>query len=183
MARRDRPRPARRARPRDGRDPPPIRGDAAIRASPRRPRIRRARAGRARDGRDPRDAGDAAARATGATDPPRAAMRERRGAPPRRCAAAQPAALFDELNWDYAIIERLNRDLCDAGHPVQPRRARCCRATTASNIALLPGDVVTVYSQKDIRGPGRRGRPAWSRSRAKSTRPGVYQLQPGETLK
>ncbi len=31
--------------------------------------------------------------------------------------------LADEINWDYAVIERLNRnDLIDHPHPVQPRQ-------------------------------------------------------------
>lgn len=91
-----------------------------------------------------------------------------------------PAALFDELNWDYAVIERLNPDLSTQVIPFNLGKA-VLQGDPASNIELLAGDVVTVYSQKDIRVPV-----------AKQTRlvslegevaaPGVYQLMPGETL-
>jgi len=91
-----------------------------------------------------------------------------------------PAALFDDLNWDYAVIERLNADLGTQVIPFDLGKA-VLQGDAASNIELLAGDVVTVYSQKDMRVPV-----------AKQTRlvsvegevgaPGVYQLLPGETL-
>ena len=91
-----------------------------------------------------------------------------------------PAALFEELNWDYAVVERLNPDLSTQVIPFNLGKA-VLQGDAASNIELMAGDVVTVYSQKDIRVPV-----------AKQTRlvsvegevgaPGVYQLQPGETL-
>lgn len=91
-----------------------------------------------------------------------------------------PAVLFDELNWDYAVVERLNPDLSTQVIPFNLGKA-VLHGDPSSNIELLPGDVVTVYSQKDIRVPV-----------AKQTRlvslegevgaPGVYQLLPGETL-
>lgn len=91
-----------------------------------------------------------------------------------------PAALFEELNWDYAVIERLNPDLSTQVIPFNLGKA-VLQGDPASNVELLAGDVVTVYSQKDIRVPV-----------AKQTRlvsvegevgaPGVYQLLPGETL-
>jgi polysaccharide export outer membrane protein len=91
-----------------------------------------------------------------------------------------PAALFEELNWDYAVVERLNPDLSTQVIPFNLGKA-VLQGDPASNIELMAGDVVTVYSQKDIRVPV-----------AKQTRlvsvegevgaPGVYQLHPGETL-
>jgi polysaccharide biosynthesis/export protein len=91
-----------------------------------------------------------------------------------------PAALFDELNWDYAVIERLNADLSTQVIPFNLGKA-VLMGDEASNIELMAGDVVTVYSQKDMKVPV-----------AKQTRlvsvegevgaPGVYQLLPGETL-
>jgi protein involved in polysaccharide export with SLBB domain len=50
------------------------------------------------------------------------------------------------------------------------------------NIELLPGDVVTVYSQKDVRVPVARQTRLVS-VEGEVAAPGVYQLQPGETLK
>ena len=91
-----------------------------------------------------------------------------------------PAALFDELNWDYAVIERLNADLSTQVIPFNLGKV-VLQGDDVNNIELMAGDVVTVYSQKDMRVP-----------LAKQTRlvaiegevgaPGVYQLLPGETL-
>ena len=52
----------------------------------------------------------------------------------------------------------------------------------ANNIALAPGDVVTVYSQKDVRVPVARQTRLVSLE-GEVNAPGIYQLQPGETLK
>ena len=93
-----------------------------------------------------------------------------------------PVPLFDELNWEYAIIERLNpSDLTTQVIPFN-LGAVVLRGDPTQNVELKPGDVVTIYSQKDIKGPV-----------AKQTRlvsiegeiaaPGVYQLLPGETLR
>lgn len=97
-------------------------------------------------------------------------------------AKKNPAALFDELNWDYAVVERLNvRDLTTEVIPFNLGRA-ILQNDPASNIELLSGDVVTVYSQKDIRVPvGRQTRLVSLEGEVAA--PGVYQLLPGETLK
>ncbi|MDB6000615.1 MAG: hypothetical protein JWP52_2314 [Rhizobacter sp.] len=93
-----------------------------------------------------------------------------------------PKALFDDLNWDYAVIERLNReDLSTQIIPFNLGKA-VLGGDPTQNLELMPGDVVTIYSQKDLQVPV-----------AKQTRlvsvegevgsPGVYQLLPGETLR
>ena len=103
-----------------------------------------------------------------------------------RAAAARakktPAALFDALNWDYAVIERLNlSDLSTEVIPFNLGKA-ILQGDEANNIALLPGDVVTVYSQKDVRVPvSRQTRLVALEGEINS--PGIYQLMPGETLK
>ena len=64
-----------------------------------------------------------------------------------------PAALFDELNWDYAVVERLNKsDLTTQVISFNLGRA-VIQGDPQHNIELQSGDVVTVYSQKDIRVP------------------------------
>ena len=115
---------------------------------------------------------------TGRTAAERARRQEDRMAAER--ARKAPAALFEELNWDYAVIERLNPDLSTQVIPFNLGKV-VLKGDAAQNLELMPGDVVTVYSQKDIRVPV-----------AKQTRlvsvegevaaPGVYQLLPGETL-
>lgn len=93
-----------------------------------------------------------------------------------------PAPLFDELNWDYAVIERLNRkDLTTQVIPFNLGRA-ILHDDPAHNIELLPGDVVTVYSQKDMRVPVARQTRLVSLE-GEVAAPGVYQLLPGETLR
>lgn len=93
-----------------------------------------------------------------------------------------PAALFDELNWDYAVIERLNAaDLTTQVIPFNLGKA-VLQGDAANNLELLPGDVVTVYSQKDVRVPVARQTRLVS-VEGEVAAPGVYQLQPGETLK
>ena len=92
-----------------------------------------------------------------------------------------PAALFDDLNWDYATIERLNNDLTTDVIPFNLGRA-VLKGDETNNLALLPGDVVTVYSQKDIRVPVSRQTRLVSLE-GEVGAPGIYQLQPGETLK
>jgi len=93
-----------------------------------------------------------------------------------------PTALFDELNWDYAVIERLNAaDLSTQVIPFNLGKA-VLQGDAASNVELMAGDVVTVYSQRDIRVPvSRQTRLVSVEGEVGS--PGVYQLQAGETLK
>ncbi len=91
-----------------------------------------------------------------------------------------PAALFDELNWDYAVIERLGPELNTLVIPFNLGKV-VLHGDEGANIELRAGDVVTVFGQKDMRVP-----------LSKQTRlvslegevgaPGVYQLLPGETL-
>ena len=102
----------------------------------------------------------------------------------RRAAARArhtPAALFDELNWDYATIERLNADLTTQVIPFNLGKA-VLQGDEANNLALAPGDVVTVYSQKDVRVPVARQTRLVSLE-GEVNAPGIYQLEPGETLR
>lgn len=92
-----------------------------------------------------------------------------------------PTPLFDELNWDYAVVERLNRsDLSTQVIPFNLGKA-VLQGDEANNIELMAGDVVTVYSQKDIRVPVSR-QTRLVTLEGEVTSPGVYQLQPGDTL-
>jgi len=93
-----------------------------------------------------------------------------------------PAPLFDELNWDYAVIERLNlNDLTTKVIPFNLGRA-VIQHDPAENIELMPGDVVTVYSAKDMRVPVARQTRLVSLE-GEVGAPGVYQLEAGETLR
>ena len=93
-----------------------------------------------------------------------------------------PATLFDELNWDYAVIERLNeKDLTTQVIPFNLGRA-VLQGDDTQNLELKPGDVVTVYSQKDVRVPVARQTRLVTLD-GEVAAPGIYQLMPGETLK
>jgi protein involved in polysaccharide export with SLBB domain len=93
-----------------------------------------------------------------------------------------PSALFDELNWDYAVIERLNpKDISTQVIPFNLGKAVLQR-DPLQDLQLQPGDVVTIYSQKDIRVPLARQTRLVSLE-GEVMAPGVYQLMPGETLK
>ena len=93
-----------------------------------------------------------------------------------------PAALFDELNWSYAVVERLNQsDLTTQVIPFNLGRAVLQR-DPLHNIELFSGDVVTVYSQKEIRVPLARQTRLVS-VEGEVAAPGIYQLEPGETLR
>lgn len=92
-----------------------------------------------------------------------------------------PTALFDELNWDYAVIERLNaHDLTTQVIPFNLGKA-VLQGDEANNVELMAGDVVTVYSQKDIRVPVSRQTRLVSLE-GEVASPGVYQLLPSDTL-
>ncbi len=94
----------------------------------------------------------------------------------------RPAApLFDELNWEYAVIERLNKsDLTTQVIPFNLGKA-VLQGDPANNLELLAGDVVTVFSQKDVRVPVSRQTRMVSLL-GEVGAPGTYQLLPGETL-
>lgn len=96
-------------------------------------------------------------------------------------ARRNPAALFDELNWDYAVVERLNdKDLSTQVIPFNLGKA-VLQGDDDNNIELRAGDVVTVYSQKDVRVPvGKQTRLVAIEGEVGA--PGIYQLLPGETL-
>ncbi len=103
-----------------------------------------------------------------------------------RAAAARaqktPAALFDELNWDYAMIERLNpQNLSTQVIPFNLGRA-VLQGDETQNLELQSGDVITVYSQKDVRVPVARQTRLVTLD-GEIAAPGVYQLQAGETLR
>lgn len=93
-----------------------------------------------------------------------------------------PTTLFDDLNWDYAVIERLNvQDLSTQIIPFSLGRV-VLQHDPAADLELMPGDVVSIFGQKDFRVPLARQNRLVSIEGEVAT-PGVYQLLPGETLR
>lgn len=89
--------------------------------------------------------------------------------------------LVDEPNWEYATVERLDTDrITTRLLPFNLARA-VIQKDPEHDLLLQPGDVVTIFGSKDIRGPQARGS-RLVRVEGEVDRPGVYQLLPGETL-
>jgi len=89
--------------------------------------------------------------------------------------------MVDQINWDYAVIERLNKaDLRTELIPFNLGKA-ILQKDPAHNLLLQPGDVVTVMSSTDVRLPSER-QIRLVRLEGEVAAPGVYQALPGETL-
>jgi protein involved in polysaccharide export with SLBB domain len=87
-----------------------------------------------------------------------------------------------EINWDYAVIERLDPETLkttlipfDLGKLVLSHDA-------SQDLALQPGDVVTIFSQADIRIPLAQ-QTKYVDLEGEFFHSGVYSVQPGETLR
>ncbi len=89
--------------------------------------------------------------------------------------------LYDEINWDYALVERVSRkDLSVSLLPFSLSKA-LADAQSADNVLLQAGDVVTVFSVNDVRVPMAKRR-IMVRVEGEVANPGIYQAKPGETL-
>jgi protein involved in polysaccharide export with SLBB domain len=86
-----------------------------------------------------------------------------------------------EVNWDYALIERLDPQTLRTNLlPFHLGRAMVDR-DPSENKLLEPGDIITVFSTKDIRVPVER-QPQYVKLEGEVGRPGVYQITYGDTL-
>ena len=91
-------------------------------------------------------------------------------------------ALANEVNWDYAVIERLNKeDLTTKLIPFNLGKA-VLENDPANNLPLLPGDVVTVFSKSDVAASTNR-RSIVVSLEGEFAHAGVYQATQGETLR
>jgi len=87
-----------------------------------------------------------------------------------------------EINWDYAVIQRLNRqDLSselltfNLGNAIEDHASK-------DNVVLQAGDVITIFSQADLAVPAeKRTKFVWIEGEVKA--PGIYRVQQGETLR
>jgi protein involved in polysaccharide export with SLBB domain len=92
-------------------------------------------------------------------------------------------ALTDaEINWDYAVIERLDAlDLTTRLVSFNLARA-IDDPSSADNQLLKAGDVVTVFSRRDLPLPLDK-HSSFIRVGGEVAIPGVYRVEPGETLR
>ena len=89
--------------------------------------------------------------------------------------------LLDEINWDYAVIERVNRsDLSVSLIPFNLGRIFDSPGD-ANNVALQPGDTITIFSQDDIAVPREKKR-IFVRVEGEVSTPGIYQMNQGDNL-
>jgi polysaccharide export outer membrane protein len=89
--------------------------------------------------------------------------------------------LAPEINWDYAIIQRVNPiDLTSKLLWFSPRKA-ILEHDDSSNLELQPGDIITIFSQRDISLP-EDDRARYVVVEGEVARPGVYKLEKNETL-
>jgi protein involved in polysaccharide export with SLBB domain len=95
--------------------------------------------------------------------------------------AARIGGLIGEINWDYAVVERINRS--DLSVSLLPFNLGNVFANPGSrdNLQLQPGDTVTIFSQKDVAVPMSKRR-IFVRVEGEVNAPGVYQMTAGENL-
>ena len=88
----------------------------------------------------------------------------------------------NEINWDYALVERLEKEsLSTRLLPFNLGKAVSGK-DTQSNLLLQPGDVVTIFSADDIQVPSGK-RSVYVRLEGEFHHAGVYKALPGETLR
>jgi len=87
-----------------------------------------------------------------------------------------------EVNWDYAVVERINReDLTTSLIPFNLAKA-VIDGDPEHNVLLQPGDIVTVFSKEDIKVPISK-QTQYIRIEGEFASSGVHQIMPGETLR
>lgn len=88
--------------------------------------------------------------------------------------------MFSEINWDYAVIERLDpKALKTVLIPFNLRKA--IAKDSKEDLNLQAGDVVTVFSVKDASVP-KDNKSITVKVDGEVQAPGFYQVKPGETL-
>jgi protein involved in polysaccharide export with SLBB domain len=87
-----------------------------------------------------------------------------------------------EINWDYAVIQRISsKDLSTELIPFNLGKA-VLQHEESSNVPLEPGDIVTIFSQADLRVP-REQQTKLVRLEGEFTAAGIYRAQPGQALR
>jgi protein involved in polysaccharide export with SLBB domain len=89
--------------------------------------------------------------------------------------------LMSEINWQYAVIERLNNnDLTTQLLPFNLGKA-VLEGDPDNDLPLQPGDIVTIFSKDDISVPADK-RTKFVRVEGEFVNSGVYQVQADDTL-
>jgi protein involved in polysaccharide export with SLBB domain len=95
--------------------------------------------------------------------------------------ASRIGGLIAPINWDYAVVERVNRaDLSVKLIPFNLGNV-FTNPNGADNVVLQAGDTVTIFSQEDVAVPMDK-RQVFVRVEGEVRVPGVYQMTAGDTL-
>jgi protein involved in polysaccharide export with SLBB domain len=87
-----------------------------------------------------------------------------------------------EINWDYAVVQRMNaQDLSTELIPFNLGKA-VLEHQDSANLVLQPGDIVTIFSQADLRVP-RDQQTKLVKLEGEFESAGVYRAQPAENLR
>lgn len=85
-----------------------------------------------------------------------------------------------EVNWDYAVVERIEPDLTTSLVPFN--LAKALDGDPQHNLLLHPADIVTIFSKDDVQVPVSR-KARYVRLEGEINHAGVYEIRPGETLR
>ena len=101
------------------------------------------------------------------------------GEPGRRNEVRLSAA---EINWDYAVVERIDPVTLRTSLLPFDLRKLLIDHDAAENLALQPGDTITIFSQADIQVPIDH-QTKYVELEGEFVHPGVYSAQPNENLR
>lgn len=95
--------------------------------------------------------------------------------------ASSLSRMGNEINWEYAAVERMNPETL-APLLIPFNLGKALAGDPQHNLALRAGDIVTIFSARDIKiNYARQSR--FVRLEGEFMAPGVYMVQPNETLR
>lgn len=96
--------------------------------------------------------------------------------------AAEIRNTAPEINWDYALIQRVNPvDLTTRLIPFNLAKV-VIDHDLAQNFELMPGDVISIFSQKEVTVPSKR-KTQFIKIEGEVRAPGVYKIEASDTLR
>lgn len=90
--------------------------------------------------------------------------------------------LVPSVNWRYALIQRVNASTLKTQLISFDLGKAIVDGDPASNLALQPGDILTIFSEDDIVDP-QQAQTRYVKVEGEVEHPGVYEVGEGETLK
>lgn len=94
----------------------------------------------------------------------------------------QVVRMSPDIYWSYAVVERVDQKTLTTRLLPFDLGAAVLNGDEGANIALEPGDVITIFSDADIRVP-RAQQTKYVRLEGEFAHSGVYSALPGETLR